>query len=130
MGQPRGGPQTEARERGGRSCSRWHSGHMAEVISFVTGSIPPERVAELEAAYRDLVHGGPPPALEDTFLVKTDDGRMGILSLWHRRADLDALLESGEEPPARRLIRTHGGEPEATFWDVRVQGSALAGSRE
>jgi len=100
---------------------------MAEVITLVTGEIPPNRVEALEVAYRELVRGGLGPALEDTFLVKTGE-RLGILTLWHRRADLDALLASGEEPPARRLIRTHGGEPEVTIWEVAVRGSAVAGA--
>jgi len=103
---------------------------MAEVVTLVTGRISPDRMAELEDAYRVLVQGGVPPTLEDTFLVKATDDRIGILSLWHRRADLDAVLASGEEPPARRLIREHGGEPEATFWEVAVRGSAVAGPSE
>lgn len=61
---------------------------------------------------------------------RAGDDRIGILSLWHRRADLDALLASGEEPPARRLIREHGGDPEATFWEVALRGSAVAGPSE
>ena len=66
---------------------------MAQVITLVTGDIPPDRAEALEEAYRELVRGGLGPALEDTFLVRAGD-RVGILTLWHRRADLDALLAS------------------------------------
>jgi hypothetical protein len=100
---------------------------MAEVITVVTGRLPPDRMIELEAAYREVLRDGVPPTLEETFLLRTTDDRVAILSIWHRRADLDALLASGEEPPARRMIRTHGGEPEATFWEVVVRGSSVAG---
>lgn len=98
---------------------------MVEVITFVTGKVPEDRVAELERAYRELVRDGTPPTLEDSFLLRTDDGRVAIASLWHRRADLEAMLASGEEPPARRLIRTHGAEPEVTFWEPVVRASEL-----
>lgn len=98
---------------------------MVEVITFVTGRVPDDRVGELEQAYRELLAEGLPPTLEDSFLLRTEDGRVGIASLWHRRADLDAMLASGEEPPARRLIRTHGGVPEATFWEPIVRTSEL-----
>jgi hypothetical protein len=101
---------------------------VAEVITLVTGDIPADRVEPLEAAYRDLVEGGLGPALEDTFLIKAGRSRHGILSIWHRRADLDALLASGEEPPARRLIRTHGGDPQVTIWEVVIRGSEVASS--
>ena len=103
---------------------------MAEVITLVTGDIPLNRIEALEEAYRELLHGGLPPTLEDTLLVKAAGDRVGILSLWHRRADLDALLASGEKPPARRLIRKHGGEPEVTIWGVLIRGSAVAGPDE
>ena len=66
--------------------------------------------------------------VEETFLLRAGEDRVALVSVWHRRADLDAMLVSGEEPPARRLIRTHGGEPEATFWEVVVRGSTAAGS--
>lgn len=94
--------------------------------TLVTGHIVAHRVEALAEAYRELVRGGLGPALEDTFLVKTGD-RLGILTVWHRRADLDALLASGEEPPARRLILTHGGEPDVTIWEVVIRGSVVAG---
>ena len=99
---------------------------MAKVITLVTGDIPPDRLEALEVAYRDLVQGGLGSALEDTFLIKTSGDRTAILTLWHRRGELDAVLASGEEPPARRLIRTHGGDPQVTIWDVVIRGSAVA----
>ena len=101
---------------------------MAEVITLVASDIPADRVEPLEAAYRDLVERGLGPALEDTFLIKAEGSRLAILSLWRRRADRDARLASGEEPPARRLIRTHGGDPQVTIWEVVIRGSEFASS--
>jgi hypothetical protein len=95
---------------------------MAEVITIVTGRIRPDRFAELDAAYREVIGRGLPPTLEDSFLLRTAEDQVAILSIWHRRADLESLAASGEEPVARRLIRTHGGEPDATFWEIVVRG--------
>ena len=100
---------------------------MAQIVTFVTGQIGAERVAGLETDFRKLIQGGggPPgmPGPEKTFLLRTGEDRVAILSLWASRADVDALLASGEEPPARRLIRAHGGTPEVTLWEVVVEGS-------
>ncbi|MEX0629277.1 MAG: hypothetical protein WEE67_02440 [Chloroflexota bacterium] len=91
---------------------------MAEVVTLVTGNIAPERAHEVADSYREALRDGPPPDIEETFLLRTDDGRVGILSVWHRRADLDAMLASGEEPFARRLIRGAGGTPEVTIFKI------------
>lgn len=90
---------------------------MAEVVTLVTGIIPPERIQEVIGPYEDALKNGPPPTLEETFLLKAED-RLAILSVWHRRSDLDALLASGEEPFARRLIRGAGGTPDVTIYEV------------
>lgn len=91
---------------------------MAEVVTLVTGQIPPGRTEELAKAYQALVQDGLPPTLDETFLLRADSGQMAILSVWRRRADLDAMLATGDEPPARRLIREAGGTPEATFYGI------------
>ena len=57
-------------------------------------------------------------SLLETFLLGSGAGELAILSVWHRRADLDAMLASGEEPLARRLIRDAGGTPEAMFYEI------------
>ncbi|CAN5646449.1 hypothetical protein BH24CHL9_BH24CHL9_00810 [soil metagenome] len=101
---------------------------MAEVITLVTGTVAPERVREVLEPYREGVAGGPPPTIEETFLLRSDPGDLAILSVWHRRADLDAMLASGEEPFARRLIREAGGTPTVTIFEVLVR--AGSGDRE
>ena len=93
-----------------------------------TGIAPRCRRGLGKVCGRFLVESGLGPALEDTFLIKAEGSRLAILSLWRRRADLDALLASGEEPPARRLIRTHGGDPQVTLWEVVIRGSEFASS--
>ena len=99
---------------------------MAQIATFVTAQIRVERVAGLETDFRELLRAGGQPGMpgpEKSFLLRTGEDRVAILSLWASRADVDALLASGEEPPARRLIRAHGGTPEVTLWEVVVEGS-------
>ncbi len=91
---------------------------MAEAVTIVRGVIAPDRNHEVADRYREAVKDGPPPTLEETFLLQADGGEIAIVSVWHRRADLDALLASGEEPLARRLVRGAGGTPEVTIYEI------------
>jgi hypothetical protein len=96
---------------------------MAEVVTIVSGLIQPDRLHEVADPYREALKDGPPPDLEETFLLQGDTGQLAILSVWHRRADLDAMLASGEEPFARRLIRSAGGTPEVVIYEVVTRAS-------
>lgn len=99
---------------------------MAEVVTLVTGVIPAGREGEIVDPYREALTEGPPPDLEETFLLRGDAGEIGILSVWHRRADLDAMLASGEEPFARRLIRGAGGMPEVRIFEIVSRATSTA----
>lgn len=92
---------------------------MPEVVTLVTGVVSEERLDDLAEEYRAGVAAGLPPAIQETFLVEADGGRVGILTIWRRRSELEAMLATGEEPFARRLIRTAGGTPEVTLYRVR-----------
>ncbi|CAN5618673.1 hypothetical protein BH23CHL8_BH23CHL8_21120 [soil metagenome] len=94
---------------------------MAEVVTLVTGTVEPDRVREVVEPYEAALAGAPPPALEETFLLRSGAGELAILTVWHRRDDLDAMLASGEEPFARRLIREAGGTPAVTVFDIVVR---------
>jgi hypothetical protein len=91
---------------------------MAELLTLVRGVIPAERSQEVRDRYREALENGPPPAIEETFLLETDTGEMAIASLWRSRQDLDAMVASGEEPFARRLIRGAGGTPEVSIYSI------------
>lgn len=99
---------------------------MAEVVTIVTGVIAPERAHEVADPYREGLREGPPPDIEETFLLRGERNRMAILSVWHRRADLEAMLASGEEPFARRLIRTAGGSPEVAIYEIVHRATSQA----
>jgi hypothetical protein len=43
---------------------------MAKVVTLVTGLIQPDCVAEITDPYRNALKNGPPPDLEDTFLLE------------------------------------------------------------
>ncbi|MBI3751185.1 MAG: hypothetical protein HY263_05960 [Chloroflexi bacterium] len=90
---------------------------MARVISIVRGDIPAERIAGLVAAYGEAIEHGRPPAIVETFLA-SGSGTVAIVTVWRERADLEAMVASGEEPLARRLIREAGGAPQVEFLDV------------
>jgi hypothetical protein len=100
---------------------------VAEVVTIVTGVVPTERIHEVVDPYQAALKDGPPPAIEQTLLLRHDGGQIAILTMWRRRADLDALLSSDEEPFARRLIREAGGTPEVSMYEVVGQAKAWAG---
>jgi hypothetical protein len=100
---------------------------MAEVVTLVSGRIQSDRVAEVTDPYREALKNGPPPDLEETFLLAGDAGQVAILTVWHRRADLDAMLASGEEPFARRLIRSAGATPEVSIYEIVIRATSATG---
>jgi len=100
---------------------------MAEVVTLVTGRVRAERVDEVTDPYRQALRDGPPPDLEETFLLRREgEEEIGILSVWHRRADLDAMLASGEGPFARRLIRSAGGTPEVRIYEIVSRAAGVS----
>jgi hypothetical protein len=100
---------------------------MAMALSFVRGSVAPDRLDEVVAPYRSMIAGNLPPTIAATYIQTDAAGTVAIATVWRDRADLDAMLASGEEPFARRLIREVGGEPRAEFFDI-VATSELAAS--
>ena len=101
---------------------------MAEVVTIVTGAIPEGREQEVVDPYREGLKEGPPPDIEETFLLRAEGGQMAIVSVWHRRAGLDAMLASGEEPFARRLIREAGGTPDVRIYDIVHRATTTSGA--
>ena len=96
---------------------------MAEIVTIVSSVIAPERLADIEQPYREAIEGGLPPGLTETFLLRGEDGRVTIVSVWATRADLDAMRATGQEPLARRLIREAGGTPEVGIHEVVVRAA-------
>jgi hypothetical protein len=91
---------------------------------MVAGVIPPEKVDEVIDRYGEALRRELPPGLAETFLLSEPGGRMTVLTVWRGRADLEAMLDSGEEPFARRLIREAGGTPEVGIYDIVLRGEA------
>lgn len=97
---------------------------MARVLSLVRGTVEPGAVEQIRTRYRAGVSGARPPGLEATWLLRAADGAVAIATLWQDRSALDAMVATGEEPFARRLIREAGGEPTAEFFDVLESSTA------
>lgn len=88
------------------------------VLSLVTARIAPDRREDVVGAYRLALDGGLPPPIRQTFLLLGEDETVAIATVWRSREGLDAMLASGEEPLARRLLREAGGDPAASFFEI------------
>jgi hypothetical protein len=95
-------------------------------LSLVRGTISPERLEEIAAPYRAATARGLPSTMAATYLLSDASGTVAIATIWHDRADLDAMIASNDEPFARRLIRQAGGDPQAEFFDVVATSEASA----
>jgi hypothetical protein len=87
----------------------------------VSAHVSADRRDEVLRPYSEAIAGGLPPEIRQTFLLVGEDDTIAVATVWNSREDLDAMLASGEEPFARRLLREAGGKPEATFFDIQVE---------
>ena len=91
---------------------------MAATVTFVTGNINPDRVPGVKERYEAAVAAGLPAGMERTYMLQVEPGRVAILSIWRDRDAVEAMIATGEEPLARRLIREAGGDPEPVLWEA------------
>jgi hypothetical protein len=95
-----------------------------EILSEVSGTVPPEREHDLVAGYREIVGRPLPVGLIRTELLCGPDGRWRIQSLWRDRAALDAVRASPKLRLAPQLFREIGVEPDLTIFEVPVHRHA------
>jgi len=96
---------------------------MANVVTMVSARIAPDRADEVTGPFSEAVRAGLPERRQ-TSLLRRDDDRWCIVTVWRSRHDLDAYLASVDEPFARRLFRNAGGTPEVEVFEVVVDSSA------
>ncbi|WP_019067904.1 hypothetical protein [Streptomyces hokutonensis] len=96
-----------------------------QVLSEVSAVVAPEREAGFVAAYRELVTRPLPDGLVRTELLRGQDGRWRIQSLWRDRAALDVVRAAPGGPPAPRLFREVGADPALAVFEVEVHRVAL-----
>lgn len=90
---------------------------MAKTVTLVSGRVDPLRHPGLIEEYEAGTAAGLPPGIEQTLLLRRGD-EIAVMTLWATREDLETMIATGEEPFARRLIRSAGGAPEVQVFDV------------
>jgi quinol monooxygenase YgiN len=91
------------------------------VMTMLEGQVAPDRVADLERAYREAVEDVPSGILE-TYLVR-DTRRPSfyrILTVWSDQAALDAMRASGATPRGIQVFQAAGAGPEVSLLDVVI----------
>lgn len=97
---------------------------VAMVMSMIRGVVAADRLEEVRGPYAAAITAGTPPGIVTTYLLSGPGDLVAIATIWRDRAALDAMIATGEEPLARRLIREAGGEPSAEFFEVMASSAA------
>jgi heme-degrading monooxygenase HmoA len=81
------------------------------VLTVVDAVVPGSREPELVAGFRALAAAeDQPPGLLRSELLRGQEGRWRIQTLWRDRAAVVALRQSGRPPAALELLRSVGAE--------------------
>lgn len=102
------------------------------VLTILEATVEPERVADLQAAFRAAAAGPLPAGLVRSHLIcaTSDSAHWRIESLWTNRGALDAMRTAGTSAGVR-MFRLAGTEPTLTVFDVAatIDPGASAGGR-
>ena len=88
------------------------------VLTILEATVAPDRVADLQAAFRAAA-GHVPPGLIRSHLIAstTDPTRWRIETLWSSRDALAAMRQAGT-PAGVLMFRAAGAEPSLGVYDV------------
>jgi len=90
----------------------------AQILTEVSATVDASRETELVEGYREITAGGVPDGLVRTELLRGQDRRWRIQTLWRDRAALEAMRGRPEPPAALRLFRNVGAEPSLEVYEV------------
>lgn len=90
------------------------------VISMVEGRVAVDKQEALQAEYQQEVLQGLPAGILQTFLLrKADDAAAWrIITVWKSMAELQAVRQSPEQPPAMRMFKSAGVDATLTVFEV------------
>lgn len=88
------------------------------VLTILEAAVPPDRAADLQAAFRHAA-GQVPPGFIRSHLVSSsaDPTRWRIETLWTSRDALAAMRQAGT-PAGVLMFRAAGAEPSLSIYDV------------
>lgn len=91
-------------------------------LTVVSAQVSPEREADLIAGFQALLEGPMPDGLLRTELLRGQNGRWQIQSLWRDRDALMAMRAAGQPPAALALFERVGAEHSHEFFTVEHTG--------
>lgn len=83
---------------------------IVKIMTSVSAIIPADREDDLLDGYRALIAGGKPEGLLRSELLRGQEGKWLIQTLWRDRAAILAARASGELPTALVLLQRVGAE--------------------
>lgn len=91
------------------------------VMTVLEAKVAPDRINDLESAYR-LGTAKLPPEIVETLLVRDtiDETAFRILTVWASRDALAKMRASGEKPKGVQIFEAAGSTPKLSVFDVVV----------
>jgi heme-degrading monooxygenase HmoA len=88
------------------------------VLTILEATVAPERIADLQAAFRDAASQVPPGFVRSHLLSAAADAtRWRIETLWTSREALAAMRQTGT-PAGILMFRAAGAEPSLSLYEV------------
>ena len=82
----------------------------AQILTTVTATVDAAREPELTDGFRELTGRPMPDGIVRTELLRGQDGRWQIQTLWRDRTALEAVRDNPEPPAALELFRRVGAD--------------------
>jgi quinol monooxygenase YgiN len=108
-----------ARSFGALPVVLYSQGGDAMVITILEAQVAPDKVAVLEAAYKQGIEQLD-AGITKTYLVRSskDSSAWRIITVWESRDALEQLRRSGETPRGVLMFRAADAEPMLSVFDV------------
>ncbi len=86
-------------------------------VTMVEGAVEAGREPELRSAWEERT-AVLPIGLVESFLLRAEDGKWRIVTIWESREAVMAMRASGEPPAAPAMFEAAGSRPSLSMWTV------------
>ena len=95
------------------------------LMTVLEARVPEDRLADVEAVFRDGMKGGLPEEIVETFLVRDreDPALFRLTTIWKSMEALLAMRNSGVRPKGVLMFEAVDARPDLTAYDVVVHAA-------